>query len=115
MSDDKCQCAECKIRPHASDCADAVTADTAPFPCLPLYNEDRAKWLAWRDAAVAEYKQDAERYRYLRANAELQDRNGPGVYWYLPRWDRRLPVGERLDNAIDADIAAAIRAEAAKP
>ena len=47
---------------------------------------------------------DAARYRYMRAKATFQDRNGPGLYWYLPRWDRELPIGERLDRAIDANI-----------
>lgn len=45
---------------------------------------------------------DAERYRHMRGTAVFQDRNGPGLYWYLPRWDRGLPIGERLDRAIDA-------------
>ena len=45
------------------------------------------------------------RYQRMRNNAEFQDRNGPGLYWYLPRWNRNLPLGERLDAALDADIA----------
>jgi len=49
---------------------------------------------------------DAARYRHMRNNATFQNRNGPGLYWYLPRWDRELDVGDRLDNAIDAAIAA---------
>lgn len=49
-------------------------------------------------------RKDAERYRYMRANAAFQDRNGPGLYWYLPRCDRALPIGERLDRAIDAQM-----------
>jgi hypothetical protein len=44
---------------------------------------------------------DALRYRYMRSNAAFQDRNGPGLYWYLPRFNRDLPLGERLDAAID--------------
>lgn len=47
---------------------------------------------------------DAERYRHMRANFSVQDRNGPGLYWYLPRWDRDLPWAERLDFAIDKEI-----------
>ena len=45
------------------------------------------------------------RYQRMRNNAEFQDRNGPGLYWYLPRWNRNLPLGERLDASLDADIA----------
>ncbi len=52
---------------------------------------------------VARMAKDAARYRKMRKCAIFQDRNGPGLYWYLPRWDRGLPVGERLDNALDAD------------
>lgn len=49
-------------------------------------------------------ERDAARYRHMRGNATFQNRNGPGAYWYLPRWDRDLPVGERLDRAVDAGI-----------
>lgn len=49
-------------------------------------------------------RQDAERYRHMRKSAAFQDRNGPGLYWYLPRWNRDLPLGERLDAAIDEDL-----------
>jgi hypothetical protein len=49
---------------------------------------------------------DAERYRYMRNNASFRDRNGPGLYWYLPRF---LPGGgaEQLDAAIDSQLRAA--------
>jgi len=53
-------------------------------------------------AAIRELEADAERYRHMRASAQFQDRNGPGLYWYLPRWNRELSLGERLDTAIDA-------------
>lgn len=59
----------------------------------------------WLEELRADLK-DAERYRYMRSNGQFQDRNGPGVYWYLPRWGRELPLGERLDAAIDAAMAA---------
>lgn len=52
---------------------------------------------------VSRMAKDAARYRKMRKNAILQDRNGPGLYLHLPRWDRGLPLGERLDNALDAD------------
>ena len=51
---------------------------------------------------LAEAQRDAERYRHMRCNATFQDQNGPGLYWYLPRWNRDLPIGERLDASIDA-------------
>jgi len=54
------------------------------------------------EAENAELRKDAERYRHMRKSARFQDRNGPGLYWYLPRLDHDLPSGVRLDNAIDA-------------
>ena len=50
---------------------------------------------------LAECQQDAERYRYMRTNARFQDKNGPGLYWYLPR-GLTGNAGEKLDAAIDA-------------
>ena len=47
-------------------------------------------------------RKDAERYRYMRNNAQFQSRNGPGLYWYLPYEFRGLEAGPRLDAAIDA-------------
>lgn len=55
-------------------------------------------------AEVERLRKDAERYRHMRASAGFQDRNGPGLYWYLPRFPNHLPVGARLDAAIDAAI-----------
>ena len=46
-------------------------------------------------------KRDAARYRYMRTSAAFQNRNGPGLYWYFPWWDGKLPLGERLDASID--------------
>jgi hypothetical protein len=40
----------------------------------------------------------------MRSHAIFQDRNGPGIYWYLPRWERDLPIGERLDKAINDQL-----------
>ena len=67
------------------------------------YDDLRAR-LEQAEARCKELEQDAKRYRHLRSNAALQYRNGPGIYWYLPRWDRELPDGDRLDNAIDAAL-----------
>jgi hypothetical protein len=53
---------------------------------------------------LEELRKDAERYRYMRLNATFQKRNGPGIYWYLSRWNNNLPIGERLDNAIDEQL-----------
>ena len=52
-------------------------------------------------AEVAGLRGDAERYRHMRNNSQFQSRNGPGLYWYLPRYGRG-DEGEQLDAAIDA-------------
>lgn len=49
---------------------------------------------------------DAERYRFMRDNATFRDRNGPGLYWYLPRFGFAGTSAEQLDAAIDAARAA---------
>ena len=58
--------------------------------------------------ACANDKLDAERYRHMRNNAQFQSRNGPGLYWYLPRFgDGKVrDEGKQLDDAIDAAIRA---------
>ena len=48
--------------------------------------------------------EDARRYRFMRRSAIFQDRNGPGLYWHLPRTDWNLPLGDRLDKAIDDQL-----------
>jgi len=53
---------------------------------------------------IAELRKDAERYRYMRSSSVFRDRNGPGLYWYLPRY-LEGGKGEQLDQAIDASIA----------
>lgn len=71
-----------------------------------------SQWEAWQArAALAQAQQsedarDAKRHRHMRAKAIFQDRNGPGLYWYLPRCNRALSDEDRLDAAIDAAIAA---------
>lgn len=50
---------------------------------------------------VARMAKDAARYRKLRRMVEW--RNGPGLYWYLPRGDRGRTEGERLDNSLDVE------------
>jgi hypothetical protein len=44
---------------------------------------------------------DAARYRHMRKTAQFQDRNGPGLYWYLPRF-MEGDEGEQLDASIDS-------------
>jgi hypothetical protein len=58
--------------------------------------------------ACAKDKQDAERYRHMRNNAQFQSRNGPGLYWYLPQFSdgKVRDEGQQLDDAIDAAIRA---------
>ncbi len=58
------------------------------------------------EAKPAQDAVDAKRYRHMRDTAIFADRNGPGLYWYLPREHRGLTAGERLDKAIDAAISA---------
>lgn len=77
----------------------ACTACTIPWWVWVIY-KDRCS----RD--VVGLVRDAKRYRYMRKTAAFQDRNGPGLYWYLPRWEGGLPAGERLDKAIDAHLKA---------
>ena len=60
-----------------------------------------AKVGAGETAEEAVECQDSKRYRYMRANARFQDRNGPGLYWYLPR-GLTGDAGEKLDAAIDS-------------
>jgi len=53
---------------------------------------------------VARMAKDAERYRKLRRKAIFKWRNGPGLYWYLPRGgERGLTAGDRLDMSLDAE------------
>lgn len=61
------------------------------------------------DEQLRRLAQDAARYRHMRDSARFESRNGPGLYWYLPRTGQELPDGDRLDLAVDD----AIRAKAA--
>ena len=60
----------------------------------PLYTQ------AEMDAAL----KDANRYKFMRDNAVFKNRNGPGLYWYLPRGLYGDPA-ELLDKAIDDCLA----------
>jgi hypothetical protein len=73
-------------------------------PCICGGRGTQAAELQGFIERVYELEADAERYRYMRLNAVYQFRNGPGIYWYLPMWDRNLPIDERLDKAIDAQL-----------
>jgi hypothetical protein len=67
---------------------------------------------AERDAALL----DARRYRHMRNCCGFRDRNGPGLYWYLPRQNwLNLGTAETLDADIDAAIAASISGSAIVP
>jgi hypothetical protein len=57
------------------------------------------------EAEVESLRGDAERYKCLRDSAKDQWRNGPGLYWYLPRWESTGTPGTRLDVALDRQIA----------
>lgn len=75
-----------------------------------------ARWIEERiaEAILAEREardkdtRDAERYRHMRNNAQFQSRNGPGLYWYLPRFSdgNVRDEAQQLDAAIDAAIRA---------
>jgi hypothetical protein len=54
---------------------------------------------------AAQVEKNAARYQYMRNSAAFQDRNGPGLYWYLPRY-MTGSAAERLDVVIDAAIEA---------
>ena len=63
----------------------------------------------WEDLAVIRVRcekaeKDAERYRHMRNNAQFMNRNGPCLYWHLPRFYSGTPV-EQLDKCLDASIA----------
>lgn len=91
----------------------------APAKLLPLNIGD---YNPWKDEIVIEGQaytgdffrnneraavlRDALRYRHMRANAVFQRRNGPGLYWCLPRTPdiRGLSEGEALDANIDANM-----------
>jgi len=60
-------------------------------------SETIVRLTAERDAA----REDARRYQHMKSSARFLDRNGPGLYWYLPRFQSGTP-GERIDAAIDA-------------
>ena len=78
---------------------------------MNINDEGRSDAAYWHERAMkaearlAEAERDAARYRYMRGVASFRDRNGPGLYWYLPRF---LPGGsaEQLDASIDASITA---------
>jgi len=55
--------------------------------------------------ATAVDVRDAERYRYLRKSAVAEWRNGPGLYWHLPR-HMLGNSEEKLDQHVDSQLAA---------
>ncbi len=76
-----------------------------PDGCTPLAQAiTKALAPQQAEAVPPDVVRDAERYRHLRNNAARQWRNGPGLYWYLPR-GMTGDAGERLDAAIDAALA----------
>ena len=66
---------------------------------------EQAAEIADLRAQVAALEVDAGRYRHMRNNSQFQSRNGPGLYWYLPRFGQG-DKGEQLDAAVDAALAA---------
>lgn len=76
----------CKVCSTSTERAVEVEAATKPVSQEP---------------SDSEMALNAKRYRHMRESAVCRDRNGPGLYWYLPRHLKGDP-GERLDAAIDA-------------
>jgi hypothetical protein len=72
-----------------------------------------ADLLLERDRAEKAEK-DAARYRHMRNNAAFRDRNGPGLYWYLPRYLQGSGA-EQLDAAIDEEALAKINKPVTTP
>lgn len=56
---------------------------------------------------MKEMAKNAARYQWLRSNALYSYRNGPGLYWYLPRYYDPGEPAERLDKDIDGAMSAA--------
>lgn len=56
----------------------------------------------WKDLAYTA-QLDAKRYQYMRCNATFRDKNGPGLYWYLPSFLSGSEA-DQLDAAIDRMI-----------
>jgi hypothetical protein len=85
------------------------------FATLVIANHPPQSFMTWQEGCeagkqaerevCAKDKRDAERYRHMRNNAQFQSRNGPGLYWYLPRFGND-DEGQQLDDAIDAAIRA---------
>lgn len=84
------------LRKIISDCANAVGAAVSP-ECTLAFMQQLPGEIA---AVIGRLQPDADRYRHLRSTAKFQYRNGPGLYWYLPRY---LPgtAAEQLDQSID--------------
>ena len=60
----------------------------------------RDHWIEELRAELAAAQLDAARYRWLRDKSQPQNRNGPGLYWYVPRFLQGTKE-EQLDAAID--------------
>lgn len=79
------------------------TAPAAPFwnAVDAMYEAYLAGMAAQANGTPGADSLDAARYRHMRNNAVFRDRNGPGLYWYLPRF-LRGSAPEQLDESIDA-------------
>ena len=62
----------------------------------------------FRSNERAQLATDAARYQHMLNNAVFQSRNGPGLYWYLPRTPdlHGLSEAEALNATIDANMKA---------
>lgn len=62
--------------------------------------KEKERWLEWAATNEAAAK-DTARYQHMRSSSTFRDKNGPGLYWYLPRFGNG-DKAEQLDAAIDA-------------
>ncbi|WP_233854022.1 hypothetical protein [Paraburkholderia sp. HD33-4] len=87
-------------------------AQTATFTVTPNAVPDMTDRIVEINAQPAQTRaltgdaRDAARYRWLREHAIPQWRNGPGLYWYLPRLMEGSPA-EKLDTVLDSALLAA--------
>jgi primase-polymerase (primpol)-like protein len=72
--------------------------DAADDAWIARRNFERALIDFWRSEEGRQMREDAERYRWLRSNADEVYCGEPEIEWYVK--DGRLPA--QLDDAIDA-------------
>lgn len=92
-----------RLREIISECATACGAAVSPACSLEFMQQLPGEIAAVMGRHRAN-ERDASRYQYLRTNARYEWRNGPGLYWYLPR-GIQCSAAEQLDMNIDRQMA----------